>query len=505
MNVLIIVGHPRNNSFAHALADAYKKGVEQAGLTWKAIDLASLSFNPHVITSSPNRQAPEPELEEAKQLLNWANHIVFVFPTWWGTMPAVLKGFIDRVFTSGFAFEETEGGTGYEPLLRGKTSHLITTMDTPRLVYKLFYRAPGINALKHATLGFCGIDVTRTRILTPIKDASLSKRDQWLNIVAADAAKLKTGARSGTQQATAKVLDWLKAIRLQFYPMAFIAYWLGAEAASAATGQFNTTVFVLGYMWLFFLEVATVLSNEYLDFDTDKRNNFYSMFSGGSRVLVTGQLTFKEMKTGIGVALGLSVASLMMVWQLAGLDAAVHAVFVAAVFILTLGYTIPPLKFSYRTLGEIDVAVTHSFVLLVSGYILQGGSLLKPEPWLLSLPLCLSILPSIILAGIPDAEADRQASKKTLAARFGTHKAATMALVATWLAVGTVWVYNWNSVLRNAFLFLDWFALAHAILLSWYIIKYLRSQSPPRRIDGLIIAALTYLIWFALIPLLNVR
>lgn len=94
MNVLIILGHPRINSLCGALTDAYVKGASEAGTEVRRLDLATLDFDPDVHTLSPNQQAFEHDILEARELIRWAEHLVFVYPTWWGTMPALLKGFL---------------------------------------------------------------------------------------------------------------------------------------------------------------------------------------------------------------------------------------------------------------------------------------------------------------------------------------------------------------------------------------------------------------------------
>ena len=101
------------------------------------------SFDPRV-------QPVEESIAQARALLAWADHIVFVYPTWWGTTPALLKGFLDRVLAPGFAFTENE--RGYVPLLGGKSAELLTTMDTPCWVYRWIYGAPGHKAMARATL-----------------------------------------------------------------------------------------------------------------------------------------------------------------------------------------------------------------------------------------------------------------------------------------------------------------------------------------------------------------
>ena len=103
LKVLIILGHPRKDSLCGALADAYAAGAEEAGVNIKRLYVGAMAFNPNVIAGSPRNQVTEPSIAEAMELLEWADHIVFVFPTWWGTMPAALKGFLDRVLMPGFA------------------------------------------------------------------------------------------------------------------------------------------------------------------------------------------------------------------------------------------------------------------------------------------------------------------------------------------------------------------------------------------------------------------
>lgn len=127
MKVLVILGHPRTDSLCGALAEAYRDGARSSGAEVRSLELANLEFDPHVHTPSPNQQPLEDDLDAARELVAWADHLVFVFPTWWGTMPALLKGFLDRVMTPEFAFRSCEGGTGYEGLLQGRSAQLITT------------------------------------------------------------------------------------------------------------------------------------------------------------------------------------------------------------------------------------------------------------------------------------------------------------------------------------------------------------------------------------------
>ena len=121
----------------------------------------------------------EGDLRRGRELIAWADHLAFVYPTWWGTMPALLKGFLDRALAPGFAFAEE--GAGFVPLLGGRSAELLTTMDTPGWVWRWIYGAPGDKALARATLGFCGIKVAHIARFGPIKDSSAEQRRAWLS------------------------------------------------------------------------------------------------------------------------------------------------------------------------------------------------------------------------------------------------------------------------------------------------------------------------------------
>lgn len=106
--VLVICGHPRKDSYCGALAEAYALGARRAGVDLEMLYVADLRFDPHVHFVSPNQQVTEPDILAARAAVQAATHLVFVYPNWWGTMPALLKGFLDRVLAPGFAFHEDE-------------------------------------------------------------------------------------------------------------------------------------------------------------------------------------------------------------------------------------------------------------------------------------------------------------------------------------------------------------------------------------------------------------
>jgi 1,4-dihydroxy-2-naphthoate polyprenyltransferase len=500
LKVLIVVGHPRRQSLCQALASAYGSGARRAGAKVRELRLAELSFDPNLRSFDPVRQAVEDDIAHARAMLAWAEHVVFVYPTWWGTMPAVLKGFLDRALAPGFAFGENE--RGFVPLLTRRSAELLTTMDTPRWVYRWIYGAPGHRAMARAILGFCGIEVVRVASFGPVKSSTLEQRRAWLERAQQRGRELRAGVDPAHRAVLKKAGAWLQALRLQFYPMAWLAYGLGALAAIQPAGAFRPAAFWWGLACLFFIEAAAVLTNERCDFDTDRRNRNFGPFTGGSRVLVDGKLSPREIAWGIAAALGLAAISGV------GLAAAVGANLAAALAlvlltVLGLGYTAPPLRLSYRGFGELDVAITHSLCAVLCGFVFQGGAWVAVEPWLLSLPLGLAVLPSITLAGVPDHDADRQAGKGTLAVRTGVRGAYVLAAGGTVLAAAAATLLTQVPATARAFAGIEYGVLPHAALLLVMLAAYRRQNAGARRIDRLMMVALSYILWFALIPLLN--
>jgi putative NADPH-quinone reductase/1,4-dihydroxy-2-naphthoate octaprenyltransferase len=489
--VLVIVGHPREPSFNAALGEAYAEGARAAGMEVRLLHLARLRFDPDVHAASPLAQPLEPDLEQARRLIAWADHLAIVFPSWWGVGPARLHGFFDRVLLPGFAFREQDGR--YEGLLAGRSAHLITTIDMPPWVYRLIYRAPGTGAIRRSILGFCGIETLDSLVLGPVKDADAARRDAWLDAARRLGRSLQHGGRSRAGTLRSRASAWLQALRLQFYPMTWMAYTIGALAAMPA--HLARQPYWIGYLFLFFVEAATVFANDAFDFASDRRNRHFGPFNGGSRVLVARRLGLPALRRGIAACLVAALACAGVLLEGGASPAAAAAM--GAMLLLALGYTMPPLKLCWRGLGELDVAVTHSIGVMLCGWLLQGGDPRGAFPWLASLPLGLAILPSILLAGFPDLEADRAAGKRTLAVRLGHRRILRLAMLPALLAPATAWLVHDAPALRGCYDGLLPFALAHAALLC----ILLGRKRPPGRIDGLLICALTSILWYVALPL----
>ncbi|WP_395738709.1 NAD(P)H-dependent oxidoreductase [Prosthecobacter sp.] len=478
----MIDAHPRADSFCGGIVAAVANGASSASHEVRWLALRELSFD-----LSHKGQPLEPGLVHARQELLWAQHIIIVYPVWWGTMPALLKGWLDRVLLPGFAFEEREDG-GWEGLLAGRSATLIATMDTPRWIFALILHSCSVRALRDATLRFCGIRTVRTLLFSPVRTSTPAQRQLWLGQAAQAGSQLDVLLRTGWRP---RLRAWLQALRPQFYFFPWLALTAGAVSAAAEKGTpLHWAPYLLCWAAAWLMEAIAVLTNEIHDLPTDKLNRNSGPFTGGSRVLVQNILTTQQLRSARTVSV---VGITCILLLLPSLFPEVHSfdgiTLLLVGLLLGIGYTAPPLKLAYRTLGELDVALTHSAMVILLGHISQGGHLLDLQPWVLAAPAFFAILPAIILAGFPDLEADVAVGKKTLAARFGRHAASITAIASTLLALGL-----------HAALFVSpwWFhlpLLVHAGALILTLAAYLRHPHPGR-INGLLALALSYMLWF---------
>lgn len=104
--ILIINGHPDKESFNFALSESYKKGAEKSNATIELINIRELDFNPNLEFGYRKKSELEPDLLDAQAKLKWADHVVWIYPVWWSSVPAIMKGFIDRILLPGFAFKK---------------------------------------------------------------------------------------------------------------------------------------------------------------------------------------------------------------------------------------------------------------------------------------------------------------------------------------------------------------------------------------------------------------
>ena len=113
MNILIILSHPNNNSFNHAIADICKRRLTEIGHSVIFHDLYQERFNPVIENSEiPKNGQIDSTVKKHCEDLIISDGIIIIHPNWWGQPPAILKGWIDRVLRPGIAYEFEEGDNG---------------------------------------------------------------------------------------------------------------------------------------------------------------------------------------------------------------------------------------------------------------------------------------------------------------------------------------------------------------------------------------------------------
>lgn len=182
--VLVIVGHPDSNSkrLCRALADSYAEGARSAGHQVSRVDIATLDF-PLLRTMEEFQSGTvPPSLAEAARAIVWAEHIAFFFPLWLGTMPALLKAFLEQVMRPGTAFAYPSAGEGGLPktLLTGRSARVVVTMGMPTLFYRLWYLGHGIAGMRRNILNFVGISPVRETLFGRVEAGADARRKKWI-------------------------------------------------------------------------------------------------------------------------------------------------------------------------------------------------------------------------------------------------------------------------------------------------------------------------------------
>ena len=186
MNILVVYAHPYNQSFNHAIKECIISSSTSAGNQVVVRDLYELNFNPvlngdELVNSFKGGDVPEDVKIEQEHLV-WANALVLVYPLWWAGMPAILRGYLDRVFSYGFAYTANE--SGIVGLFSNKRVIMINTIGAPESVY---LENGMLNALETIAnpgiFNFCGTSVEKYFHFCGIPDSTLAERQIMLNQV----------------------------------------------------------------------------------------------------------------------------------------------------------------------------------------------------------------------------------------------------------------------------------------------------------------------------------
>jgi putative NADPH-quinone reductase len=182
--ILIILGHPakERQSFCELLALTYKEKAHQAGHQVELMKISEMDFDPILHEGYVGEQYKEPAIVTAQEKIMWADHIVIVYPLWQFMIPALLKGFMERVLTKGFAYEFDENTPIQKKILKGKTARIIQTTGMPSFMYRFLTLQHAVRALK-AILCFCGFKKVKVTHLGLVESLSDKRREKYLNVI----------------------------------------------------------------------------------------------------------------------------------------------------------------------------------------------------------------------------------------------------------------------------------------------------------------------------------
>lgn len=181
MKIFILLGHTDPATLSGAFADAYEHAARAAGHEIRRQNIGEMHFDPILHEGYKAIQELEPDIKDFQENIRWANHVVIVYPTWWSSMPAMLKGLFDRAWLPHYAFNFADHGLTWKKLLKGRTARIITSANTAPLLLRFMYGPPTV-VLNLCLLRFAGIRA-RSTVFGPSERASDQKRAHWFRKV----------------------------------------------------------------------------------------------------------------------------------------------------------------------------------------------------------------------------------------------------------------------------------------------------------------------------------
>ena len=184
MSILIVLAHPNQGSFNHAIAETLRDSLQAAGKTVVLRDLQAAGFDPvYTAAEMPRDALPPPAIQAAIDDVMAAEGIIFVHPNYWSAPPAILKGWLDRVLRPGvcYRFQTGPDGKGYVESLIGVTAAMVvTTANTPDEVDRDVYGDPLQNFWQKCVFGFLGIRRFKRLSFSSVIVSTPDQRARWL-------------------------------------------------------------------------------------------------------------------------------------------------------------------------------------------------------------------------------------------------------------------------------------------------------------------------------------
>jgi putative NADPH-quinone reductase len=176
-HILVIDAHPdpAPDHFVHALAVQYAAAAGGAGHLVQVVRLSELKF-PWLRNAQEFAAQPPGMVGSQQQHFSWAHHVVIIYPLWLGSMPALLKAYLEQVMRPGFAFAYGRKNGLPRKLMMGKSARIVVTMGMPSLFYKLYYRSHSVRSLARNILGFVGFKPVRVSLIGNVESSKARSR-----------------------------------------------------------------------------------------------------------------------------------------------------------------------------------------------------------------------------------------------------------------------------------------------------------------------------------------
>ena len=416
---LVVFSHPKENSLAYAIREAVIKGLKKIRAEVRVQDLYKEKFNPLLYDIDENEK--DQVTVKMKENIVWADGIVFIAPLWWASIPAMLKGYFDRIFTEHFAFQYNQAGIPVG-LLKNKKAVLIGTCDTPPLLAKFSKTSLGFKSVIRGVLKLSGIKDSKFILFGSVTNSTEKQREKWIKRAIAIGEKFGRPDTS-IRKMNKRISPLIRAVRLPLYSFVFTSILLGSAIGASVAQNFSWRGFGLAIFLGLLCHTAVSYSNEVADEHADKININRTIFNGGTGLMAKGLITKRTLNWGwiITSLLSLFIASLMVLrfnyhWLL--------FMGIAVGLFLGLQYSFYPLRFSRIGLGEIAAFIGYGVPMMLVGLALQVENPAMSQVtsgfrfFLLSLPISLSVFVTLCLTQIPDTDADKETGKKSISVLF---------------------------------------------------------------------------------------
>ena len=176
--ILVFLGNPSVDTYSGRLADSYEAGARASGFEVSSININDLKFDPILHEGYKEIQHLEPDLLMLQEQIKWADHVVFIYPNWWCSMPAVMKGMFDRMWLPGFAFNFDKVSKKLIKRLTGKTARVIIVAGTHSPFMTWWKFGDYTNEIAHGILGFSGLKTSVTAF-GPTERVAAHVLDRW--------------------------------------------------------------------------------------------------------------------------------------------------------------------------------------------------------------------------------------------------------------------------------------------------------------------------------------